>query len=187
MVENISHQATNLVVLGRSICPPLSSPPPGIWQLKCPRPREFAIHKKKKGKFPGVSPRGGGNGRNWNWLMHKISMFLRWKSFPFYISQYNLPIGLLRFYIIFVYLSNYFLVSNEQLFFLRTVRVARWKKPKALRDKRFQKQGRNSVERKMGWEQTTRERVEERRISNGKKPLSVSLVNQRLQPASNSG
>ena len=32
---------------GRSICPLFSSPPQGIWQLKSPHPREFAIQGKK--------------------------------------------------------------------------------------------------------------------------------------------
>ena len=55
----ISHQTRKLeVFLGWGICPLLSPPSAGICQLKCPRPQEFAIHKKKKGKFPGVSPGG---------------------------------------------------------------------------------------------------------------------------------
>ena len=37
---------------GRGICPHFSSSPKGIWQLKSPHPREFAIH-----------PGGGGEGR----------------------------------------------------------------------------------------------------------------------------
>ena len=46
---------------GRGICPPFSSPPRGIWQLKSPHPREFAIQGKKKNqKSPGVSPEGEG-------------------------------------------------------------------------------------------------------------------------------
>ena len=32
---------------GQGIWPLFSSPPMGIWQLKCPRPREFAIYGKK--------------------------------------------------------------------------------------------------------------------------------------------
>ena len=32
---------------GRGICPLFSSPPRGIWQLKSPQPREFAIQGKK--------------------------------------------------------------------------------------------------------------------------------------------
>ena len=32
---------------GRGICPLFSSPPRGIWQLKSPHPREFAIQGKK--------------------------------------------------------------------------------------------------------------------------------------------
>ena len=46
---------------GRGICPLFSSPPRGIWQLKSPHPREFAIQGKKNAiKCPGVSPGGGG-------------------------------------------------------------------------------------------------------------------------------
>ena len=50
---------------GRGICPLFSSPPLGIWQLKSPHPREFAIQGKKN-----ANARGGGAGRRWNWLMH---------------------------------------------------------------------------------------------------------------------
>ena len=45
---------------GRGICPLFSSPPRGIWQLKSPHPREFAIQGKKKCYSPGVSPGRGG-------------------------------------------------------------------------------------------------------------------------------
>ena len=31
-----------------AFCPPFSSPPREIWQLKSPHPREFAIQGKKK-------------------------------------------------------------------------------------------------------------------------------------------
>ena len=41
-------------------------PPRGIWQLKSPHPREFAIQGKKS-----ANARGGGTGRRWNWQMHK--------------------------------------------------------------------------------------------------------------------
>ena len=50
----------------RGICPVLSSPPLGIWQIKCHSPREFAIHKKEKANS--VNP--GGWGSSWNWLMY---------------------------------------------------------------------------------------------------------------------
>ena len=36
-----------------------SSPPRGIWQLRSPHPREFAIREKKR-LMPGGQPRGGG-------------------------------------------------------------------------------------------------------------------------------
>ena len=56
---------------GRGICPLFSSPPRGIWQLKSPHPREFAIQGKKSANARG-SARGGAGG-SWNWLMHKCN------------------------------------------------------------------------------------------------------------------
>ena len=44
---------------GRGICPLFSSPPRGIWQLKSPHPREFAIQGKKTANARGFSPGGG--------------------------------------------------------------------------------------------------------------------------------
>ena len=55
---------------GRGICPLFSSPPRGIWQLKSPHPREFAIQGKKM-LMAGGQP-GGGAGRRWNWLVHYV-------------------------------------------------------------------------------------------------------------------
>jgi len=49
------------VVGGRGIWPVFSSPPRGIWQLKSPHPREFAIQGKKM-LMPGGQPGGGGGG-----------------------------------------------------------------------------------------------------------------------------
>ena len=43
---------------GRAICPLFSFPPRGIWQLKSPHPREFAIQGKKNANARG-SARGG--------------------------------------------------------------------------------------------------------------------------------
>ena len=43
---------------GRGICPLFSFPPLGIWQLKSPHPREFAIQGKKNASAQG-SARGG--------------------------------------------------------------------------------------------------------------------------------
>ena len=48
---------------GWGICPLFSSPPRGIWQLKSPHPREFAIQGQKNANARG-SARGGG-GRGW--------------------------------------------------------------------------------------------------------------------------
>ena len=44
---------------GRGICPLFSSPLRGIWQLKSPHPREFAIQGQKNANARG-SARGGG-------------------------------------------------------------------------------------------------------------------------------
>ena len=51
---------------GRGICPLFSSPPRGIWQLKSPHPREFAIQGKKM-LMPGGQPGGalGAAGIDW--------------------------------------------------------------------------------------------------------------------------
>ena len=38
---------------GRGICPLFLSPPRGIWQLKSPHPRAFAIQGKKNANAPG--------------------------------------------------------------------------------------------------------------------------------------
>ena len=43
------------------IRPLFLSPPGGIWQLKSPHPREFAIQDKKM-LMPGGQPVGGGGG-----------------------------------------------------------------------------------------------------------------------------
>ena len=45
---------------GRGIGPLFSPPPRGIWQLKSPHPREFAIQGKKKMLMPGGQPWEGG-------------------------------------------------------------------------------------------------------------------------------
>ena len=51
---------------GRGICSLFSSPPRGIWQLKSPHPREFAIQGKKN-LMPGGQPGGslGADGIDW--------------------------------------------------------------------------------------------------------------------------
>ena len=55
---------------GRGIRPLFSSPPRGIWQLKIPHPREFAIRGKKKKNANARGSAGRGRaGRSWNWLM----------------------------------------------------------------------------------------------------------------------
>ena len=45
---------------GRVICPLFSSQPRGIWQLKSPHPREFAIQGKTKANARGSARWGGG-------------------------------------------------------------------------------------------------------------------------------
>ena len=55
---------------GRGICSLFSSPPRGIWQLKSPHPREFAIQSKKNANARGSARWGAG--RRWNWLMHYV-------------------------------------------------------------------------------------------------------------------
>ena len=47
---------------GRGICPLFSSPPRGIWQLKSPHLREFAIQGKKNANAMGSARRGRGGG-----------------------------------------------------------------------------------------------------------------------------
>ena len=53
---------------GGGICPLFSSPPQGIWQLKSPHPREFALPSKALG--------------GWIWLMHnsgaQSAPFINW-------------------------------------------------------------------------------------------------------------
>ena len=47
---------------GRGICPLFSSPPRGIWQLKSPHHREFAIQGEKNANARGSARKGGGGG-----------------------------------------------------------------------------------------------------------------------------
>ena len=49
---------------GRGICPPFSSSPREIWQLKSPHPREFAIQGQKNANAR-RSARKGGRGGGW--------------------------------------------------------------------------------------------------------------------------
>ena len=46
--------------------------PRGIWQVKSPHPREFAIQGKTNASARRSAREGGGTGRSWNWLMHFI-------------------------------------------------------------------------------------------------------------------
>ena len=54
------------VDVGRGICPPFSSSPRGIGQVKSPHPREFAIQGKNNANARGSARGGGGAGRRWN-------------------------------------------------------------------------------------------------------------------------
>ena len=47
---------------GRGFCPLFSTPPRGIWQLKSPHHREFAIQGKKNANARGSASKGGGGG-----------------------------------------------------------------------------------------------------------------------------
>ena len=60
---------------GRGICPLFSSPPRGIWQLKSPHPREFAIQGKKNANARGFSP-----GRCWAQVELTGTLRLRCKA-----------------------------------------------------------------------------------------------------------
>ena len=53
---------------GRGICPHFSSPPRGIWQLKSPHPREFAIQDKKN-----VYTRGSARGEEGGWAQLELT------------------------------------------------------------------------------------------------------------------
>ena len=59
---------------GRGIGPLFSSPPRGIWQLKSPHPREFAIQGKKNANARG-SARGGGG-----WAQVELTDALVWTN-----------------------------------------------------------------------------------------------------------
>ena len=56
---------------GRGICPLFSFPPRGIWQLKSPHPREFAIQDKKTANARGSA----GCGRGWAQLELTDALF----------------------------------------------------------------------------------------------------------------
>ena len=55
---------------GRGICPLFASPPPGIWQVKSPHPREFAIQGRKM-TMPGGQPGVGGG--EWGWAQLELT------------------------------------------------------------------------------------------------------------------
>ena len=60
---------------GRDICPLFSSPPLGIWQIKSPHPREFAIQgKKKKHANARESARKGRGGRGGRWPWAQLEL-----------------------------------------------------------------------------------------------------------------
>ena len=58
---------------GRGICPLFSSPPRGIWQLKIPHPREFAIQGKKSANARG-SARGALGAAGIDWCINVIPL-----------------------------------------------------------------------------------------------------------------
>lgn len=73
----ILHQVTNLVMLGRGICPIFSSPP-AFDSFTAPAPRDLPSIRQKKAKFPGVTRGGGGGGlcdrsaHNFPFILSKI-------------------------------------------------------------------------------------------------------------------
>ena len=77
---------------GRGICRLFSSPLRGIWQLKSPHPREFAIQGRKKMPMPGVSPGGGRLGPGG---MHQGEGHLKWERIhpQFYIPYVYTLLG----------------------------------------------------------------------------------------------
>ena len=58
---------------GRGICPLFTYPPWGIWQLKSPHPREFAIQGKKKMLMPEGQPGGRGEGGVGGWAQLELT------------------------------------------------------------------------------------------------------------------
>ena len=58
---------------GRGIGPLFSSPPRGIWQLKSPHPREFAIQGKKNANARGSAGGGG-------WAQVELTDALVWTN-----------------------------------------------------------------------------------------------------------
>ena len=60
---------------GRGIGPLFSSPPQGIWQLKSPHPREFAIQDKKNANARGSAREGGGG-----WAQVELTDALVWTN-----------------------------------------------------------------------------------------------------------
>ena len=71
---------------GRGICPLFSSPPRGIWQLKSPHPREFAIQGQKNANARG-SVRGGGLGAGGiDWCIKHVNFFFTVSSLAGCIS-----------------------------------------------------------------------------------------------------
>ena len=65
---------------GRGICTLFSSPPRGIWQLKSPHPREFAIQDKKNANARGSARKGEGGGA-WAQLELTDALTNEWTQF----------------------------------------------------------------------------------------------------------
>ena len=62
---------------GRGICPLFSSPPRGIWQLKSPHTREFAIQGKKNANDRGSA---------WEWWELQSFLFIVVIVYRFYLK-----------------------------------------------------------------------------------------------------
>ena len=77
---------------GRGIGPLFSSPPRGIWQLKSPHPREFAIQGKKSANARG-SARGGLGAGGIDWC---ISLDELLSGKPIFGRNDLIPVSLLN-------------------------------------------------------------------------------------------
>ena len=78
---------------GQAICPLISSPPRGIWQLKSPHPLEFVIQGKKM-LMPRGQPgrRGGGGAAEIDWC---ITVFEKEKKLSISFKKQHLAIKIM--------------------------------------------------------------------------------------------
>ena len=74
---------------GRSICPLFSSPTRGIWQLKSPHPREFAIQGEKYANARASAPWLGEAGIDWCIIMQMILLYNRVRAKQHYRASWS--------------------------------------------------------------------------------------------------